>query len=61
MRKLAGQRRTTFVVVEHDMDVVFALAQRIVVMNHGQVLADGTPGSIRENREVREIYLGTEV
>jgi len=61
MRKLAGQRRTTFVVVEHDMDVVFALAERIVVMNHGQVLADGTPGSIRENREVREIYLGTEV
>jgi len=61
MRKLAGQRRTTFVVVEHDMDVVFALAQRIVVMNHGQVLADGAPGSIRENREVREIYLGTEV
>ncbi|MFI5340419.1 MAG: ABC transporter ATP-binding protein [Candidatus Methylomirabilales bacterium] len=61
MRKLAGQRRTTFVVVEHDMDVVFALAQRIVVMNHGQILADGAPGSIRENREVREIYLGTEV
>ncbi len=60
MRKLAGQQRTTFVVVEHDMDVVFALAERIVVMNHGQVLADGTPAQIRENREVREIYLGTE-
>jgi branched-chain amino acid transport system ATP-binding protein len=61
MRKLAGQRRTTFVVVEHDMDVVFALAQRIVVMNHGQVLADGTPAEIRENQDVRETYLGTEV
>jgi len=61
MRKLAGERRTTFVVVEHDMDVVFALAERIVVMNHGQVLADGTPAAIRENREVREIYLGAEV
>jgi branched-chain amino acid transport system ATP-binding protein len=61
MRKLAGQRRTTFAVVEHDMDVVFALAERIVVMNYGQVLADGTPAEIRENRQVREIYLGTEV
>jgi branched-chain amino acid transport system ATP-binding protein len=61
MRKLAAQRRTTFAVVEHDMDVVFALAERIVVMNHGQVLADGTPAEIRENAEVREIYLGTEV
>jgi len=61
MRRLASQQRTTFVVVEHDMDVVFALAQRIVVMNHGEILADGTPAEIRENREVREIYLGTEV
>jgi branched-chain amino acid transport system ATP-binding protein len=61
MRKLAGQRRTTFVVVEHDMDVVFALAQRIVVMNYGQVLADGPSAAIRENPAVREIYLGTEI
>jgi branched-chain amino acid transport system ATP-binding protein len=61
MRKLAVQRRTTFVVVEHDMDVVFALAQRIVVMNYGQILADGTPAEIRENGQVREIYLGAEV
>jgi branched-chain amino acid transport system ATP-binding protein len=61
MRTLAGQQRTTFVVVEHDMDVVFALAQRIVVMNYGQVLADGAPAEIRENQAVREIYLGAEV
>ena len=61
MRKLAAERRTTFVVVEHDMDVVFALAQRIVVMNYGQVLADGTPAEIREDQKVREIYLGAEV
>jgi branched-chain amino acid transport system ATP-binding protein len=61
MRKLSRNSGTTFVVVEHDMDVVFALAERIVVMNHGQVIADGTPAEIRENREVREIYLGTEV
>jgi branched-chain amino acid transport system ATP-binding protein len=60
IRRLAAERRTTFVIVEHDMDVVFSLSQRIVVMNRGQVLADGTPAEIRENRAVRETYLGTE-
>jgi len=61
IRRLARERRTTFVVVEHDMDVVFALADRIVVLNRGRVLADGSPAAIRDNREVREIYLGEEV
>jgi len=61
MRKLSDDRRTTFVIVEHDMDVVFSLSQRIIVMNHGEVLADGTPDAIREDRAVRETYLGVEV
>lgn len=61
IRKLSAERRTTFVIIEHDMDVVFSLSERIVVMNRGQVLADGTPAAIRENRAVRETYLGTEV
>ena len=60
IRKLSAQRRTTFVIVEHDMDVVFSLAERIVVMNRGRILADGPPAAIRENREVRETYLGEE-
>jgi len=60
IRRLSAEGRTTFVIVEHDMDVVFSLSQRIVVMNRGQVLADGTPAAIRENRAVRETYLGTE-
>ncbi len=60
IRKLSAERKTTFVIVEHDMDVVFLLSQRIVVMNRGQVLADGTPAEIRENRAVRETYLGAE-
>ena len=60
IRKLSGERRTTFVIVEHDMDVVFALADWIVVMNRGQVLAEGPPAEIRENRAVREVYLGEE-
>lgn len=60
VRRLADERRTTFVIVEHDMDVVFSLAQWIVVMNRGEVLAEGTPAEIRENRAVREVYLGEE-
>jgi branched-chain amino acid transport system ATP-binding protein len=43
------------------MDVVFSLAQWIVVMNRGEVLAEGAPDEIRENRAVREVYLGEEV
>ena len=61
IRKLAGERRTTFVIVEHDMDVVFSLSDWIVVMNRGRVLAEGPPAEIRENREVREVYLGEEM
>ena len=61
IRKLSAERRTTFVIVEHDMDVVFGLAEWIVVMNRGQVLAEGPPAEIRENRAVREVYLGEEL
>jgi ABC-type branched-subunit amino acid transport system ATPase component len=60
VRWLAQERRTTFVIVEHDMDVVFSLAARILVMNRGQILADGPPEAIRANRQVREVYLGEE-
>jgi branched-chain amino acid transport system ATP-binding protein len=61
IRRLSRERRTTFVIVEHDMDVVFSLAERIVVMNRGEVLAEGAPAEIRGNRVVREVYLGEEV
>jgi branched-chain amino acid transport system ATP-binding protein len=61
IQALADQGRTTFVVVEHDMDVVFSLAQRIVVMSRGQILADGPPAQIRDDPEVRATYLGEEV
>lgn len=43
---------------EHDMDVVFGHAARIVVMNRGAVVAVGTPEEVRENEDVRRIYLG---
>ncbi len=60
VRKLSSARRTTFVIVEHDMDVVFSLAEWIVVMNRGEVLVEGTPAEIRGNHAVREVYLGEE-
>ena len=50
----------TLVMVEHDMGVVFGLADRISVLVYGRVLASGTPEEIRGNAAVREAYLGTE-
>lgn len=47
-------------IVEHDMDVVFALSDRISVLVYGQVIATGTPDEIRNNAGVREAYLGEE-
>jgi branched-chain amino acid transport system ATP-binding protein len=49
----------TLVMVEHDMTVVFGLADRISVLVYGQIIATGTPAEIRENAAVREAYLGT--
>jgi branched-chain amino acid transport system ATP-binding protein len=60
VRRLSAARGTTFVIVEHDMDVVFSLAEWIVVMNRGEVLVEGTPAEIRGNNAVREVYLGEE-
>ncbi|AEW15924.1 branched-chain amino acid ABC transporter substrate-binding protein [Brucella inopinata BO1] len=50
----------TLMIVEHDMDVVFTLADRISVLVYGEIIATGTPKEIRENARVREAYLGEE-
>lgn len=51
----------TMVIVEHDMGVVFDLADHISVLVYGKVIATGTPAEIRANAKVQEAYLGTEV
>jgi ABC-type branched-subunit amino acid transport system ATPase component len=51
-------RSLTIVIVEHDMDVVFRLADRISVLHEGRVLAEGTPEQMRGDRVVNEVYLG---
>ncbi len=45
---------------EHDMDVVFTHADRIIVLNRGELIAEGTPAEVRENHKVQEIYLGSQ-
>ena len=44
---------------EHDMDVVFGHADRVIVLDRGRIIAEGTPAAIRANAEVQAVYLGT--
>jgi branched-chain amino acid transport system ATP-binding protein len=52
------RREVTIVLVEHDMDAVFALADRITVLVYGRVIASDVPAAIRQNEEVKRAYLG---
>jgi branched-chain amino acid transport system ATP-binding protein len=52
------RREVSIVLVEHDMDAVFALADRVTVLVYGRVIASGTPAAIRQNEEVKRAYLG---
>jgi len=54
----ALKRELTILLVEHDMEAVFALADRITVLVYGRVIATGSPSDIRANDEVRQAYLG---
>ena len=57
--ELARASNIAVLFTEHDMDVVFAHADRILVLNRGRLIAEGKPAEVRANREVQEVYLGS--
>ena len=61
IKHLSAEGKTTFVIVEHDMDIVFSLSDRVVVLHHGDIIGDGTTDEIQNSRRVKEVYLGEEV
>ncbi|HEU0249755.1 MAG TPA: ABC transporter ATP-binding protein [Solirubrobacteraceae bacterium] len=56
--EVVRRRRLTMIFCEHDMESVFAHAARVVVMDRGTIVADGTPAQVRADPEVQRIYLG---
>jgi len=58
VKRLARMRGLTILFCEHDMDIVFSIAQSIMVMRHGQTIIQGSPQEVRSNKEVQEAYLG---
>ena len=58
LERSVAERELTLLFTEHDMDVVFSIAQKIVVLHQGKVIAEGTPSGVRNDAEVRRVYLG---
>ncbi|MGH7046368.1 MAG: ABC transporter ATP-binding protein [Stellaceae bacterium] len=58
LRRIADERGLTLIFTEHDMEVVFSIAEKIAVLHQGRLLAEGTPAEVRGDPEVRRVYLG---
>ena len=59
VKRLVVERNISVLFTEHSMDVVFAFADRIIVLARGRLIADGDAASIRDNAQVRDVYFGT--
>jgi branched-chain amino acid transport system ATP-binding protein len=58
---LAREKQIAVLFTEHDMDVVFGHADRVIVLDRGRIIAEGTPEAIRANAKVQAVYLGDDV
>ncbi len=58
LERIARERGLTLLFTEHDMAVVFSIAQKIAVMHQGRIIAQGDPAAVRADAEVRRVYLG---
>ena len=56
--RLARDRKLTLLFTEHDMSVVFSVAEKIRVLHQGRIIAEGAPNEVRRNEEVKRVYLG---
>ena len=61
IQRIRSERRLALLITEHDMDVIFDLADRVLVMNHGEAIALGTVAEVRCDPIVRQVYLGQEM
>jgi branched-chain amino acid transport system ATP-binding protein len=59
LKELNQRRKSSFIVIEHNMDFVMSLCQRIMVMVEGEVMMIGTPAEVRANKQVLDAYLGS--
>lgn len=60
IKDISNKRNTTIVFTEHDLNVVFSIAERVIVLQQGSVIADGTGEEVRKDKKVKEAYLGEE-
>jgi branched-chain amino acid transport system ATP-binding protein len=58
LERIAGERELTLLFTEHDMEVVFSIAQKVAVLHQGRLIAEGPPEAVRADAEVRRVYLG---